>query len=124
MMFKDKSAFTSFSVNDIPKAKAFYSQTLGLDVSEDNGMLNLNVAGRTPVMLYPKDTHEPATYTVLNFPVENIDQAVDELVKRGVKFERYDGIEQDAKGIMRMEEFAQAWFQDPAGNILSVIRMA
>jgi predicted enzyme related to lactoylglutathione lyase len=121
-MFKDTKAFSGFSVDDIAKAKAFYSKTLGLDVSEENGMLNLHIAGGNPIIVYPKPNHEPATFTILNFPVANIDQAVDELTKRGVHFEIYYNY-QDAKGIARGNGPSIAWFKDPAGNTLSVIEI-
>jgi catechol 2,3-dioxygenase-like lactoylglutathione lyase family enzyme len=121
-MFRNTKAFSGFSVNDIPKAKAFYSETLGLDVGEENGMLSLRIVGGNPVLIYPKDNHVPATYTMLNFPVSNIEQAVDELTKRGVKFEHYDGeMKTDEKGIARGFGPPIAWFTDPAGNILSVL---
>lgn len=122
-MFKTNKAFSGFSVNDIPKAKAFYSGTLDMDVSEENGLLKLQIANGSTVMVYPKTNHEPATFTILNFPVDNIDTAVDFLVSRGVKFEHYEweNIKTDAKGIMRDGGPLIAWFKDPAGNILSVI---
>ena len=123
-MFKDTKAFSGFSVNDIPKAKQFYSQTLGLNVTEENGMLNLRLATGGNVLIYPKDNHVPAIYTMLNFPVSDIDKAVDDLTARGIKFERYDGIEADAKGIVRGTGGPPiAWFTDPAGNILSVLEI-
>lgn len=124
-MLKDSKAFSGFSVDDIPKAKAFYGQTLGLDVSEDQGMeiLTLRLAGGTTVIIYPKPNHEPATFTILNFPVPNVDEAVDKLKQRGVRFEIYDlpDLKTDDKGIMRGNGPTIAWFKDPAGNILSVI---
>jgi predicted enzyme related to lactoylglutathione lyase len=121
-MFKDTKAFSGFSVNDIPKAKQFYSQTLGLNVTEENGMLTLHMAGGNNVLIYPKPNHTPATYTMLNFPVSDIDKAVDDLTKSGVKFERYDGMDTDAKGIVRGNGGPPiAWFTDPAGNIISVL---
>lgn len=122
-MFKDTKAFSGFSVDDIPKAKAFYSQTLGLNVVEENGMLQLHIAGGTPVLIYPKPNHTPATYTMLNFPVDDVDKAVDELTRKGVKFEHYDmpDLKTDEKGIARGEGPTIAWFTDPAGNILSVL---
>lgn len=123
-MFKDSKAFSGFSVNDIPTAKKFYSQTLGLDVSEINGMLNVQLATGGTVLIYPKPDHTAATFTVLNFPVDNIDQTVDELSNRGVQFEHYEGeIKTDAKGIVRGDGRGPniAWFKDPAGNILSVL---
>jgi catechol 2,3-dioxygenase-like lactoylglutathione lyase family enzyme len=122
-MFKETEAFSGFSVNDIPAARDFYGDTLGLDVSEEDGMLTLGIAGSRNIIVYPKDNHTPATFTILNFPVGNIDEAVDELTKRGVQFERYDegDLKTDAKGIFRGEGPKIAWFRDPAGNILSVL---
>ena len=126
-MFKNSPAFSGFSVDNIEKAKQFYGQTLGLDVSEKMGILTLNVAGGYSVVAYPKPNHTPATYTVLNFQVDDIDKAVDELTKRGVVFEHYDmpDLKADAKGIRRSPGKDQgpdiAWFKDPAGNILSVL---
>jgi catechol 2,3-dioxygenase-like lactoylglutathione lyase family enzyme len=120
-MFKDSKAFSGFSVNDIPKAQAFYGQTLGLVVTEANGMLNLHIAGGNPILVYPKDDHVPATFTILNFPVDNIEQAVDELTRRGVRFEQYEGT--DEKGIARGNGPNIAWFKDPAGNFLSVLEV-
>ena len=123
-MFKDTKAFSSFSVNDLPKAKEFYGQTLGLEVSEMPEGLQLKIAGGGMVFIYPKPNHAPATFTVLNFPVDDIEAAVDELSKRGVHFERYEGdIETDNKGIHRGANGPLiAWFKDPAGNILSVLQ--
>src|SRR6266498_5342881 len=89
-MFKDTKAFSGFSVNDIQKAKEFYGATLGLEVSETHGLLKLQLAGGTTVLIYPKPNHAPATFTILNFPVDNIEEAVDQLTKRGVRFERYE----------------------------------
>jgi catechol 2,3-dioxygenase-like lactoylglutathione lyase family enzyme len=122
-MFKDTRAFSGFSVDDLEKAKAFYGQTLGLDVSEANGLLQLHIAGGTTIVVYPKDNHVPATFTILNFPVSNIEQAVDDLTARGVRFERYntDHLVTDEKGIARGGGPNIAWFTDPAGNILSVL---
>ena len=120
-MFKDTKAFSGFSVNDIPQAKQFYSQTLGLDVTEENGMLNLHLAGGNHILVYPKPNHTPAAYTMLNFPVSDIDQAVDDLIGRGVKFEHYEGMDADSKGIVRGGGPPIAWFTDPAGNIISVL---
>ncbi len=126
-MFKDSKAFGSFSTNDIAKAKEFYGQTLGLSVSEIPGMgiLNIKFANGGEVMIYPKPNHEPATFTVLNFPVDNIEQAVDELMKKGIMFEKYTGeIQTNEKGIARDPQGpAMAWFKDPAGNILAVGEM-
>ena len=122
-MFRDTKAFSGFSVNDVAAARAFYADTLGLDATEENGMLTLRIAGGNNVLVYPKDNHEPATYTVLNFPVDDIETAVDQLTARGVTFERYEGtpVETDAKGIFRGGGPLIAWFTDPAGNVLSVI---
>jgi hypothetical protein len=122
-MLKNSKAFSGFSANDIAKEKEFYAGTLGLDVSESHGILTLRLAGGNNVIIYPKPNHVPATFTVLNFPVENIDLAVDELKKRGVQFEEYDlpEIKTDKKGIKRGNGPTVAWFKDPAGNILSVI---
>jgi catechol 2,3-dioxygenase-like lactoylglutathione lyase family enzyme len=122
-MFKDTRAFSGFSVNDLQRAKEFYGQTLGLDVSEANGLLQLHLAGGTTILVYPKDNHTPATFTILNFPVGNIEQAVDELAGKGVRFESYNegDLVTDEKGISRGGGPNIAWFKDPAGNILSVI---
>ena len=125
-MFKDTRAFSSFSVDDLQKAKEFYGQTLGLEVSETKEGLALRLAGGGQVFIYPKPNHEPATFTVLNFRVNDIDQAVDQLKKLGVSLERYDGeMKTDEKGIFRGAARGEgpniAWFKDPAGNILSVL---
>ena len=122
-MLTDSHGFSGFSSNDIPAAKAFYAETLGLRVSEDNGMLTLELAGGGRVLIYPKDDHEAATYTCLNFPVADIDATVDALAGRGVTFERYESAEQDERSISR-SGFGPpiAWFRDPAGNILSVLQ--
>ena len=122
-MFKDAKAFSGFSVNDIPRAKEFYGRTLGLEVSEEYGMLTLQLATGGRVLIYPKDNHAPATFTILNFPVESVEQAVDDLTRAGVRFEIYDegDLKTDEKGIFRGEGPTIAWFTDPAGNILSVI---
>ncbi len=122
-MLKESKAFSGFSVNDIQKAKDFYGRTLGLQVSKSHGLLTLQLAGGNKVLIYPKVNHAPATFTVLNFPVENVDESVDELAKRGVRFEIYDesDIKTDEKGIMRGNGPTIAWFKDPAGNVLSVI---
>jgi len=122
-MFGTTKAFSGFSVNDIAAAKAFYGDTLGLRVSEENGMLTLHIAGDRDILVYPKPNHAPATYTILNFPVEDIDRTVDELVERGVTFERYEGMGQDDRGINRAGGPPIAWFTDPAGNILSVLQL-
>jgi catechol 2,3-dioxygenase-like lactoylglutathione lyase family enzyme len=122
-MLKESKAFSGFSSNDIPACKRFYGETLGLDVTDEMGGLGLHFAGGGEAFIYPKDNHEPATFTVLNFPVDDIEAAVDHLTAAGVTFERYDGFDQDEKGIARGEEGpAIAWFKDPAGNILSVLQ--
>lgn len=123
-MFDNSKAFSSFAVDDIPRAKAFYGETLGLRVSEgEMGEIVLHLAADT--MVYPKPDHAPATFTVLNLIVDDIDTAVDELTGRGVTFERYEGIEADEKGIARGGPGPSiAWFTDPAGNILSVLQIA
>jgi len=121
-MLRGKPAFSGFSTNDIEAASRFYGETLGVDVSEDHGMLNLKLAGGQRVLIYPKDNHEPATFTVLNFEVSDIDAAVDDLAAKGVAFEHYEGAGQDAKGIARQYPPPIAWFKDPAGNVLSVIQ--
>ena len=124
-MFKTSRAFSGFSVNDIPKAKAFYGQTLGLDVSEEHGLLTLHLAGGGTVLVYPKANHTPASFTILNFPVDNVDQTVDELIQRGVTFEHYEtaDIKTDEKGIARGGPGPEiAWFKDPSGNVLSVLK--
>jgi catechol 2,3-dioxygenase-like lactoylglutathione lyase family enzyme len=123
-MFGTTKAFSGFSVNDVAAAKAFYGDTLGLRVSEEHGMLTLHLAGDRDILVYPKPNHTPATYTILNFPVDDIERAVDELVSRGVTFERYEGMGQDDKGINRAGGPPIAWFTDPAGNILSVLQSA
>ena len=122
-MLEASKAFSGFSANDIGKAKEFYGKTLGLKVSQSHGLLTLHLAGDNNVLIYPKPNHVPATFTVLNFPVKDVDQAVDELTKRGVRFEIYDlpDIKTDKKGIMRGKGPTIAWFNDPAGNILSVL---
>ncbi|HEX7151219.1 MAG TPA: VOC family protein [Thermoanaerobaculia bacterium] len=125
-MFKDTKAFSSFSVDDIGRARKFYGELLGVDVRDNEmGILELHISGSEAVMVYPKPDHQPATFTVLNFPVPDIEAAVDELTWRGVKFEQYEGdIKTDAKGIARDSGGPQiAWFRDPAGNILSVLQV-
>ncbi len=123
-MFKQAKAFSGFSVNDLQKAKAFYGEVLGLKVTDNPmGLLELHIAGGNNILIYPKPNHVPATFTILNFPVEDVEKAVDELTRLGVRFEQYDNaIKTDAKGISRSEEGPTiAWFKDPAGNILSVL---
>lgn len=125
-MLKDSKAFSGFSAGDIPKAKEFYAGTLGLDVSESHGLLRFRLGGGNNVIIYPKPNHVPATFTVLNFPVKDVDLTVDELKQRGVRFEQYDlpHLKTDQKGIMRGNGPTIAWFKDPAGNILSIIDQA
>jgi catechol 2,3-dioxygenase-like lactoylglutathione lyase family enzyme len=123
-MFKDTKAFSGFSTNDIQKTKAFYTDILGLKVTESDGMLQLNIADSSPVLIYPKPNHVPATFTVLNFPVPNIEKAVDALHKIGVRFEQYEGdIKTNEKGISSGDGINVAWFKDPGGNILSVVEV-
>jgi predicted enzyme related to lactoylglutathione lyase len=125
-MLRDSQAFSGFSAGEIQTAKKFYSETLGLDVTESHGLLTLRLAGGNKVLIYAKPNHVPATFTVLNFPVKDVDLAVDELTKRGVRFEMYDlpNLKTDKKGIMRGNGPTIVWFNDPAGNILSVIEEA
>ena len=122
-LLNESKAFSGFAAPDTGKLKEFYGGILGLNVTEEHGLLTLHLAGGTNVLIYPKADHVPATFTVLNFPVSDVDQAVDELSKRGVRFEKYDGpeIKTDEKGIMRGNGPTIAWFKDPAGNILSVL---
>jgi len=122
-MFKDTKAFSSFSVDDLQKAKEFYGETLGLEFSETPEGLDLNVAGRTRIFVYPKSNHVPATFTILNFPVANIEESVGNLTKRGVRFEIYKegDLKTDERGIFRNNGLKVAWFKDPAGNFLSVV---
>ncbi len=126
-MFSDSHAFTGFSVDDVAAARSFYADVLGLDVSEANGMLTLHLAGGGRVLLYPKPDHEPASFTVLNLPVDDIDAAVDSLATAGVTFERYEGMPADERGVVRPPDPSYgppiAWFKDPAGNILSVLEV-
>jgi predicted enzyme related to lactoylglutathione lyase len=123
-MFSDTPAFSGFAVDDLDRAREFYSDTLGVRVSdEEMGILTLHLAGDRATMVYPKPDFMPATYTILNFQVDDIDAAVDELSGRGVRFERYEGFDQDAKGIARDPNGPSiAWFKDPAGNILAVLQ--
>jgi catechol 2,3-dioxygenase-like lactoylglutathione lyase family enzyme len=123
-MLAESKAFSSFSVDDLARAKEFYGGTLGLEVTEEQEMgLGLRLAGGTQVFIYPKQDHAPASFTVLNFPVDDVDAAVDGLGQAGVRFEWYDqeGLKTDEKGIFRGEGPTIAWFKDPAGNILSVL---
>jgi predicted enzyme related to lactoylglutathione lyase len=122
-MFTKTKAFSSFAVDDIDAARSFYSEKLGLEVTDgEMGFITLELAGDRPTMIYPKPDFTPATYTVLNFPVEDVDAAVDELSGRGVEFERYEGFDQDERGIARGDGPDIAWFKDPAGNILAVLK--
>jgi catechol 2,3-dioxygenase-like lactoylglutathione lyase family enzyme len=126
-VIKGNQAFSSFAVNNLAKAKEFYGDTLGLDVQEGPmGTLQLHVGGGTPILIYPKPNHTPASFTILNFPVANVDTEVDELTRKGVQFERYDQpeLKTDEKGIMRGNGPTIAWFTDPFGNILSVLEVA
>ena len=122
-MLKDSEAFSGFSVKDLEAARHFYGETLGIATGMEPAGLTLKIPGRRPVFVYPKDNHEPASFTVLNFPVPDIDAAVDQLVAAGVEFEHYgEGFGQDEKGISRDPRGPKiAWFKDPAGNILSLI---
>lgn len=123
-MFKHSKAFSGFSVDDLQKAKRFYSETLGLNVADNPmGLIELHIEGGNNIIVYPKSDHTPATFTILNFPVNNVEEAVDKLISLGVQFEQYTGnIQTDEKGICRNSEGPLiAWFKDPAGNILSVI---
>jgi catechol 2,3-dioxygenase-like lactoylglutathione lyase family enzyme len=121
-MFNETQAFSGFSVDDIPAALEFYGGILDLRVSEEHGMLTLHIAGDRDILIYPEgDAHTPATYTILNFPVADVEDAVDELVERGVVFEKYENA--DERGIARGQGPPIAWFKDPAGNILSVLQL-
>jgi catechol 2,3-dioxygenase-like lactoylglutathione lyase family enzyme len=125
-MFAKTKAYSGFAVDDVEKAREFYGETLGIEVevlSDDQGLMSLQLAGgERPTLVYAKGDLEPANYTILNFPVDDIDEAVDELSGKGVEFERYDGFDQDDKGIARGQGPDIAWFKDPAGNILSVMK--
>jgi catechol 2,3-dioxygenase-like lactoylglutathione lyase family enzyme len=122
-MFEQTKAFSTFSADDIPRAKDFYAKTLGLKVTEQDGLLILHVAGDRDIVVYPKADHTPASFTILNFPVDDVEATVDALIERGVDFERYEGSanETDEKGIFRGGGPLIAWFKDPAGNVLAVI---
>jgi catechol 2,3-dioxygenase-like lactoylglutathione lyase family enzyme len=121
-MFTDTKAFSGFAVDDLARARDFYGGTLGIRTSEEHGLMTLHLAGDRPTLVYPKPGHTPADYTILNFSVDDIDAAVEELTRRGVVFERYDGFPQDEEGVMRGEGPPIAWFRDPAGNVLSVLQ--
>ena len=126
-MLNTNKAFSSFSVNDIQKAREFYGKTLGLELSSGpEGTLVVPLSGGTKALMYPKSNHQPATFTVLNFPIDSVEKAVDELSQRGVRFEVYNepNLKTDARGISRGSGPTIAWFKDPAGNILSVLEAA
>ena len=126
-MLTDSKAYSGFAVDDLGRAREFYGETLGLKtevLDEQNNLMALHLAGDRPTIVYLKPDFAPATYTILNFPVADIEAAVDELAARGVEFERYDGFEQDEKGVFRGGGPNIAWFTDPAGNVLSVIEAA
>jgi catechol 2,3-dioxygenase-like lactoylglutathione lyase family enzyme len=122
-MFKDTKAFSGFSVDNLQKAQEFYGKTLGLKVTKEYDTLFLHLSSGTNIFIYPKSNHQAATYTILNFPVDDLEETVDELSRRGVQFEHYNEKEltTDEKGIFRGEGPLIAWFKDPAGNILSVL---
>ena len=123
-MFKDSKAFSGYSIDDVAVAKAFYEGTLGLDVTEQPEGLGLSLATGGSVFLYPKDNHEAATFTVLNFPVDDLAAAIEELTGKGVTMERYEGFDQDERGIASGADGPHiAWFKDPAGNVLSVMQI-
>jgi catechol 2,3-dioxygenase-like lactoylglutathione lyase family enzyme len=124
-MLENSKAYSGFAVDDLEKARKFYGETLGLNteiLDEENGLMSLHLAGGRDTLVYRKPDLQPGNYTILNFTVDDIDRAVDELTERGVSFERYDGFEQDDKGIARGMGPDIAWFKDPAGNILSVLK--
>ena len=121
-MLANTRAFSGFAVDDLEKARSFYGEKLGLKTSEEYGLLTLHLAGDRDTLVYPKPDHTPATFTILNFEVDDIDRAVDALIARGVTFERYDEMEQDERAIHRGGGPYIAWFKDPAGNILSVLQ--
>lgn len=121
-MFAAAKPFGSFAVDDLAAARKFYGETLGLRVSEEGGPLVLHLADDRRILVYPKSDHTPASFTILNFPVDDIDQALDELTARGVPIQRYEVFQTDARGIYRGQGHSIAWFTDPAGNVLSVIQ--
>lgn len=120
-MFAETKAFSGFSVDDVAAAKEFYGTTLGINVSEQNGMLTLHIAGDRDILVYPKPNHQPATFTILNFPVDDVDAAVDQLTSKGISFDASEWT--DERGIQRQYGPPIAWFKDPAGNVLSVIQL-
>jgi predicted enzyme related to lactoylglutathione lyase len=122
-VFAETKAYSGFAVDDMGRAREFYGDTLGIEteiLDEENGLMTLHLAGDRPTLIYEKPDHEPAGYTILNFPVSDVEKAVDELSARGVSFERYDAFEQDQKGIAHGPGPVVAWFKDPAGNVLAV----
>jgi catechol 2,3-dioxygenase-like lactoylglutathione lyase family enzyme len=122
-VFAATKAFSAFAVDDLAQARKFYSETLGIPVSEQHGLLTLHLADGHDARVYPKPGHTPAAYTILMFQVHDIEAAVSELTKRGVRFERYDGMDQDERGVTRGGgPFIAAWFKDPAGNVLEVLQ--
>jgi catechol 2,3-dioxygenase-like lactoylglutathione lyase family enzyme len=122
MMFANTKAYSGIAVDDMQKARQFYGETLGLRTSEEYGLLWLHLAGARDTLVYEQPNVTPASYTILNFQVDDIDSAVDQLTACGVRFERYDGVNQDRKGVFRDEGPYIAWFKDPAGNVLSVLQ--
>jgi catechol 2,3-dioxygenase-like lactoylglutathione lyase family enzyme len=121
-MFANTKAFSGFAVDDLEQARRFYGETLGIRTSGEHGLMTLHLARGRDTLVYPKTGHTPASYTILNFPVDDIEAAVDELTARGVRFERYEGLDQDERGIGRGGGPYIAWFTDPAGNILAVLQ--
>jgi catechol 2,3-dioxygenase-like lactoylglutathione lyase family enzyme len=121
-MFADTKAYSGLAVDDMQKAREFYGETLGLRTSEEYGLMWLHLAGGRDTLVYEQPDPTPASSTILNFEVDDIDKAVDALAARGVRFERYDGVEQDEKGVFREEGPYIAWFMDPSGNVLSVLQ--
>jgi catechol 2,3-dioxygenase-like lactoylglutathione lyase family enzyme len=121
-MFGNTKAFSGFAVDDLEQARRFYGETLGIKTSEQHGLMTLHLAGGRDTLVYPKPGHRPASYTILNFPVDDIEATVDALAARGVRFERYEGMDQDERGIGRGGGPYIAWFTDPAGNILAVLQ--
>jgi catechol 2,3-dioxygenase-like lactoylglutathione lyase family enzyme len=122
-MFKNTKAFSGFAVPDVAVAERFYSETLGIETSVEHGLLTLHLeGGARPTLAYPKPDHVPAQYTILNFPVEDIEATVDALTQRGVEILRYEEFEQDERGIMREGGPLIAWFADPGGNVLAVLQ--
>jgi predicted enzyme related to lactoylglutathione lyase len=123
-MFADTRAYSGFAVDDFGKAREFYGETLGLKTTvmdEEHGLMTLHLAGGRDTLVYSKPDFEPATYTILNFEVDDVDKAIDQLASRGVSFERYDNFDQDEKGVFRDGGPNIAWFKDPAGNVLAVL---